>query len=208
MGLARQLVICVYPKWLDTRRHEPPVPWHNYKFGRTQSMQKRNKRRRRISRTSFRLRLTNPVLHFEVRSTTHTDPLFAQNASPVRKYLPRQGRYRLLLLSQPSHHKVSRRRGADDHLDFLTSKCWYTSINIRLDDDQTVARAPSVAVALPGWLPGSRTQNIRNIWPQRSGRSLGRARSFGPKLSPFSSHALFLTDERAEAAEADGAMTK
>ena len=112
-------------------------------------MQKRNKRRRRISRISFRRRLTNPVLHFEVRSTTQTDPLFAPNSSPVRKYLPRQGRCRLLLLSQPSHHKVSHRRGADDrdHLDLKMLVRLY-QYSARWRSDCRARRRWH----LPGWL--------------------------------------------------------
>ena len=91
------------------------------------------------------------------------------------------------------------------HLDQYSARC---------DVDQTVARA----VGVSGWLAGSRTQNIWNTWPPRSlVRSLARSLGLRPKLSPFSSHALFLTDERMEEADggrgrtradADGAMTK
>ena len=163
-------------------------------------MQKRNKRRRRISRISLRLRLTNPVLHFEVRSTTQTHPLFAPNSSPVRKYLLRQGRYRLLLLSQPSHHKVSHRRGADvrDHLDLKMLVHLYQYSARWRSDCRARARAVG-GTCLAGWLPGSRTLNIWNIWPPRS---LARSETFAIFFP------CFISDGRGGGGRRDGAMTK
>ena len=120
-------------------------------------MQQRNKRRRRISRTYVRL---------WVRPATQPDPVFAQNSSLVRK--SQQGRYRLLSLLRPSPTIKST---------ILTSKCWYTSINIRLDE-MSIRRSRARSVSLDGWLAAARrTFGILGRRGLSFARSLARSSS-------------------------------